>query len=92
VVGYRETEWRVGGRWGLSLVVFLVGSPFWILGFTLNEPASYTGWTHAVQVFALALVGQVVMRGVFYLAHLTIAKNRLHTPVALWLMAHGSWL
>jgi len=87
VIAYRELEGRVGGRWGLSLVVFLVGSPFWILGFTLNESASYTGWTHAAQVFALALVGQVVMGGVFYLAHLTIAKNRHHTPVAFWLMA-----
>ena len=86
--------WSATGRlkdaWvgaGVSLVVFLVGSPFWILGFTLDESASYSGWTHAVQVFALAILGQVVTGGVFYLAHLTIAKNRRHTPVALWLLA-----
>lgn len=74
---------RAGGRYAVSSTVFLIGSPFWILGFILNEPATHSSLQNAAVVTVITLCGQVAMGLVLLLAHLTVAKNRAQKPVSL---------
>ena len=89
-LSWRLIQERVGGRHAISLPVFLIGSPFWVVGFVLNEPATYESLGRAALVMVIALCGQCVMGVVLFLAHLTVARNRSQKPVSLVLMA-GVW-
>lgn len=77
----------MGGRHAISLAVFLIGSPFWVLGFILNEPATYDSLRSAALVMVSAVIGQAVMGLVLFLGHLTLARNRATKPVSLVVMA-----
>ncbi len=79
----REVRERVGGRYALSLPIFLFSSPFWIFGFVLNEPASFNTLDGFIKGLAIATVGQVAMGLVLWIGHLTLAKNRATQPVSL---------
>lgn len=79
----REVRERVGGRYALSLPIFLFSSPFWIFGFVLNEPASFNTLDGFIKGLAIATVGQVAMGLVLWIGHLTVAKNRATQPVSL---------
>lgn len=89
-LSWRLIQERVGGRHAISLPVFLIGSPFWVVGFMLNEPATYLSLGSAALVMVIAVCGQAVMGVVLFLAHLTVARNRFQKPVSLFLMA-GVW-
>lgn len=86
-LSWRLIQERVGGRHAISLAVFLIGSPFWVVGFVLNEPATYESLGSAALVMVIALCGQAVMGMVLFLAHLTVARNRTQKPVSLVVMA-----
>jgi signal transduction histidine kinase len=89
-LSWRLIQERVGGRHAISLAVYLIGSPFWVMGFVLNEPATYDSLGNASLVMVITLCGQAVMGLVLFLAHLTVARNRAQKPVSLVLMA-GVW-
>ncbi len=84
MVSWSEIRSRVGGPRAVSLTAFLVGSPFWILGFVFNETASYTSLGGALLVGVVAIAGQVAMGLVLWLAHLSVLRHRSEHPVALW--------
>lgn len=86
-LSWRLIQERAGGQHAISLAVFLIGSPFWIVGFILNESATYQSPGSAAQVIVITMLGQVVMGLVLFLAHLTIARNRAQKPVPLGVMA-----
>lgn len=86
-LSWRLIQERVGGRHAISLAVFLIGSPFWVVGFVLNEPATYESLGSAALVMVIALCGQAVMGMVLFLAHVTVARNRAQKPVSLVVMA-----
>jgi signal transduction histidine kinase len=86
-LSWRLIQERVGGRHAISLAVFLIGSPFWVVGFVLNEPATYESLGSAALVMVITLCGQAVMGMVLFLAHLTVARNRTQKPVSLVVMA-----
>jgi superoxide dismutase len=89
-LSWRLIQERVGGRHAISLPVYLIGSPFWVMGFVLNEPATYESLGSAALVMVITLCGQAVMGLVLFSAHLTVARNRAQKPVSLVLMA-GVW-
>jgi signal transduction histidine kinase len=78
-----ETKDRIGGRYALSLAVFLIGSPFWILGFVFNEPASFTTVDGFITGLGLATAGQVAMGLTLWLGHLTVGRHRSERPMSL---------
>lgn len=80
---FLETKDRIGGRYALSLPVFLIGSPFWILGFVLNEPASFTTVDGFITGLGLATAGQVAMGLTLWLGHLTVGRHRSERPMSL---------
>lgn len=80
---WRDLKERIGGRYALSLPIFLFSSPFWIFGFVLNEPASFTTAEDFVQGLAIATIGQVVMGLTLWLGHLTVGRNRAERPMSL---------
>ncbi|CAB4573348.1 unannotated protein [freshwater metagenome] len=80
---WRELKERVGGRYALSLTVFLIGSPFWILGFVLNEPTSFTTVDGLITGLGLATAGQVAMGLTLWLGHLTVGRHRRERPMSL---------
>lgn len=84
MVTWSEIQARLGGPRAVSLTAFLVGSPFWILGFVFNETASYTSLGGALLVSVVAIAGQVAMGLVLWLAHLSVLRHRWEHPVALW--------
>jgi signal transduction histidine kinase len=86
-LSWKLIQERAGGRYAISLAVFLIGSPFWIIGFILNESATYQSPGNAAQVIVITLYGHVIMGAVLLLAHLTLARNRAQKPVSLILMA-----
>lgn len=86
-LSWKLIQERAGGRYAISLAVFLIGSPFWIIGFILNESATYQSPGSAAQVIVITVYGHVVMGLVLVLAHLTIAKNRAQKPLPLAVMA-----
>ena len=57
----RNLRHRIGGRYALSLPIFLISSPFWIFGFVLNEPTSFNSPDGFVKGLAIATAGQVAM-------------------------------
>lgn len=79
----RELKERIGGRYALSLPIFLFSSPFWIFGFVLNEPASFNTLEGFVTGLAIATVGQVAMGLVLWIGHLTVGRNRSVRPMSL---------
>ena len=83
----RELKERIGGRYGLSLPIFLVGSPFWIFGFVLNEPASFNTLEGFIRGLAIATIGQVAMGLVLWLGHLTVGRHRAERPMSLTALA-----
>jgi len=86
MVTYSDLRARLGGRHAISLPVFLMGSPFWILGWVFNEPATYESAASATLMLALSLLGQIAMGMVLLLAHLTVGRSRERTPMALWVI------
>lgn len=80
---WRELKERVGGRYALSLPIFLFGSPFWIFGFVLNEPASFNTAEGFIKGLAIATAGQVAMGLTLWLGHLTVGRNRAERPMSL---------
>jgi hypothetical protein len=86
-LSWRLIQEGVGGRYAISLAVFLIGLPFWIVGFVLNESATYESPGNAAQVLVIALYGQVLMGAVLLLAHFSVARNRAQKPVSLFVMA-----
>jgi signal transduction histidine kinase len=82
-LSWRLIQQRVGGRYAISLAVFLIGLPFWMTGFVLNERATYSSPEAAAQVIIISLVGHAVMGAVLLIAHLTVARNRARKPVPL---------
>jgi len=84
---WRLIEERVGGRHAISLRIFLIGAPFWIVGFVSNEPLAYDSPLNAALVLGAAALGQVFMGLVLLLAHFSVARNRKTKPVSLWVMA-----
>lgn len=85
-LSFTEISRRVGGRYAISLPIFLIGSPFWVLGFFFNEQVTYASERNALLMLALSLCGQLAMGLVLWIAHLTVARNRKITPVPLWMM------
>jgi len=74
---------RVGGKYALSLKMFMVGSPFWTVGFVLNEKASFTSVSGFFTVFAIALLGQAVMGLTLLAGRLPLRGRTSERPVAL---------
>jgi signal transduction histidine kinase len=83
----RELKERVGGRYALSLPVFLLASPFWIFGFVLNEPASFNTGEGFIQGLAIATAGQLAMGLTLWVGHLTVGRNRGTRPMSLTALA-----
>lgn len=71
---------RLGGRWAVSWVTFVVLGAIGVLGVSLNAFPSVADWLLA-SAFATAALGLV-----FLLAHLTVLRNRSITPVPVWLV------
>ena len=67
---WSEIQRRVGGPRAITLTAFLIGTPFWIIGFVFNEPATYQSAGHAWLILAVSLVSQVVMGLTLWLGHL----------------------
>ena len=86
-LSWKLIQERAGGRYAISLPVFLIGSPFWVVGFILNENATYQSLGSAAQVIVITLYGHVIMGLVLFLAHLTVARNRTQKPIPLVVMA-----
>jgi signal transduction histidine kinase len=84
---WRDFKERVGGRYALSLPIFLWSSPFWIFGFVLNEPASFNSPDGFVKGLAIAIAGQVAMGLTLWLGHLTVGRNRAKSPMSLTALA-----
>lgn len=84
---WRHLKERIGGRYALSLPIFLFGSPFWIFGFVLNEPASFNTTEGFVNGLAIATAGQVAMGLTLWLGHVTIGRHRAERPMSLWAIA-----
>jgi signal transduction histidine kinase len=78
---------RIGGKHSLSLLVFLIGSPLWIFGLTLNEPVSFESTDGFLTVFALSTLGQVGMGLTLWLAHLSVGRGRAKKPVSITVLA-----
>lgn len=74
---------RVGGKYALSLRMFLLGSPFWTLGFVLNEQASFTSVNGLLTVLAIALLGQTVMGLTILAGRLPLLRRTSERPIAL---------
>ena len=74
---------RVGGKYALSLRMFLLGSPFWTLGFVLNEQASFTSVGGFFTVLAIALLGQAVMGLTILAGRLPLLRRNSERPIAL---------
>lgn len=74
---------RVGGKYALSLRMFLLGSPFWTLGFVLNEQASFTSVSGFLTVLAIALLGQAVMGLTLLAGRLPLLRHDSERPIAL---------
>lgn len=74
---------RVGGKNALSLRIFLLSTPFWILGFALNERASFTTPQTFILVLLLAIIGQIVMGLTLWVGHLISSRRRRDTPLPL---------
>ena len=83
----RELKERIGGRYALSLPIFLFSSPFWIFGFVLNEPASFNTLEGFIRGLAIATIGQVAMGLVLWIGHLTVGRNRATQPMSLTALA-----
>lgn len=79
----RELKERIGGRYALSLPIFLFSSPFWIFGFVLNEPASFNTSEGFIRGLAIATVGQVAMGLTLWIGHLSVGRNRATRPMSL---------
>lgn len=71
---------RVGGRWAVSWVTFVVLGAIGVLGVSLNAFPSPADWLLA-SAFATAALGLV-----FVLAHFTVLRNRTIRPVPVWLV------
>lgn len=56
-------------------------------GFRLNEEPTYSSWSTAFTIFAIAALAQVGMGVVFFGAHLTVLRHRRERPVPLWVAA-----
>ena len=78
---------KMGGRRAVSLSGFLIAAPGWILGFVFNEEPTYSSWSTAFTIFAIAALAQVGMGVVFFGAHLTVLRHRRERPVPLWVAA-----
>jgi signal transduction histidine kinase len=79
----RNLRDRIGGRYALSLPIFLFSSPFWIFGFVLNEPTSFNSPDGFIKGLAIATAGQVAMGLTLWLGHLTVGRNRAKSPMSL---------
>lgn len=71
---------RVGGRWAISWVTFVVLGGIGVLGVSLNAFPSAADWLLA-SAFATAALGLV-----FLLAHLTVLRNRAMRPAPVWVV------
>lgn len=74
---------RVGGKYALSLRMFLLGAPFWTVGFVLNEEASFTSVGGLLTVFTIALVGQAVMGVTLLAGRVPLIWRRSARPIPL---------
>lgn len=74
---------RMGGRHALSLRIFLLGVPFWVLGFTLNEDSSFRSAASFFLVFSAACLGQAAMGIVLWLGYLGSTRARAAGAVPL---------
>ncbi len=83
----RELKERIGGRYALSLPIFLFASPLWIFGFVLNEPASFNTGEGFITGLAIATTGQVAMGLTLWVGHLTVGRNRATRPMSLTALA-----
>ena len=83
----RELRERIGGRYALSLPIFLFASPLWIFGFVLNEPASFNTGEGFITGLAIATAGQVAMGLTLWVGHLTVGRNRATRPMSLTALA-----
>jgi signal transduction histidine kinase len=84
---WRLIQERVCGRHAISLPIFLISVPFWIVGFVSNEPLAYESPQNAMLILAIAAVGQVLMGITLLLAHFSVARKRKTKPVSIWVMA-----
>jgi signal transduction histidine kinase len=87
---WSEIARRVGGPRAITLVAFLVGSPFWMIGFIFNEPATYQSTTHALVVVAISVVSQGVMGLVLWCGFLATRKQATKGTIPLWALI-GIW-
>jgi signal transduction histidine kinase len=74
---------RVGGKHALSLRIFLMSSPFWILGFVLNERASFSSLESFLITLLVACVGQIVMGLTLWVGHLVLSRRTKEGPTPL---------
>ena len=79
----RELRERIGGRYALSLPIFLIGSPFWIVGLVANEPAGADSLGNSLALLGIATLGQAVMGLTLWLGHLTVGRHRSERPMSL---------
>lgn len=80
---WSEIQKRIGGKRAISWVTFLVATPFWVIGFVLNEDATFVSPRSGMLVLVIALVGQGVMGLVLWIAHLALLRHRHARPTPL---------
>ena len=71
---------RVGGRWAISWVTFVVLGALGVVGVSLNDFPSPGAWLLTVTCATAAL------GAVFWLAHVTVLRQRASRPVPVWLV------
>jgi signal transduction histidine kinase len=71
---------RIGGRWAVSWVAFLVLVVLGLGATAMHGPASFRDWAVLVATSTAAL------GAVFVLAHLTVLRGRTVRPVAVWVV------
>lgn len=82
---------RVGGRYALSMRMFLLASPFWTVGFVLNEPASFTSAGGFLSVLVIAFIGQIVMGLTLLAGRLPLLRRTSHSPIPLTYLVLVWW-
>ena len=81
---WSEIAQRVGGPRAITLTAFLLGSPFWMLGFIFNEPATYQSPRNALLVVAISLLSQIAMGLVLGLGFVATRAQAAKGIIPLW--------
>ncbi len=82
----RVVEERVGGRYAVSSLAFVVSAPLMVLSFVATEMSLLGSWRDVGLTMATALLGHLGLGLVFGMAALTVLRKRRISPVPLWLL------